>query len=129
MRNNRYPRAADDARHLAPGEVLLCHVTGSDAVDGVIWGRVGSRLDCAPRALPPPHAWVQVLVVDEQARRRGIGRALLAAFADHSKSHGATFLGLEAFPPSRGSELVMFYRACGLEPLGLDDRLRLWAPL
>lgn len=131
---NGYERTAADASDLSPAEVLLCHIPGLSVhdrgSDGAVWGRLQSSVDFAPTGLAPPFAWVNLVVVDEGSRRQGVGRALLAAFADEARSRGATFLGLEAFPLSRWQALHAFYRSCGFSEFGLcEGRYRLGQPL
>lgn len=129
-----FERSATDARQLSESEVLLCHFEGpqgaASRVDGVLWGRLQSAMDFAPAGLGPPFAWVNLVAVDEDRRRRGVGRALLAAFANQARRRGATFLGLEAFPPNRRDPLHSFYRSCGLAEFGpCDGHDRLGQPL
>src|SRR6266545_4161064 len=70
---------------------------------------------------PPPHAWVFLLGVRAQARRRGVGRALLRCFAGHAVQAGCSFIALR--PDQRDDGVlgrVAFFRACGLLPLVAD---------
>jgi N-acetylglutamate synthase-like GNAT family acetyltransferase len=41
---------------------------------------------------PPPHGYVQTVVVDPGWRRRGVGSGLLGAFVKHARSAGARWV-------------------------------------
>jgi ribosomal protein S18 acetylase RimI-like enzyme len=60
---------------------------------------------------------ITYLAVHRAARRRGLGRALLAAASDAAETAGASMLVLLTLGPSAGSpfyaETVEFYRAVG----------------
>ena len=93
------PAVADDA---APQRgVFLAHLDHPDArifvaeLDGEIAGAVslwiGPRLNWTT-----PEAWIPDLYVDPAFRRRGAGRALLAACADEARRRGCHRLRLES---------------------------------
>ncbi len=99
----------EKARDILSGEyITFC------AFDG---GRVIGLLMLACRA-EEDRMIVRSFYISEDYRRRGIGRALLEAAADHARSAGMSSLYISACP---AEETVRFYQAMGC-------RLSSWAP-
>lgn len=68
------------------------------------------------------HAWLPDLVVAERARRRGIGRALVADALTRAHAAGATQLTLESGRTRTPAQAL--YRSLGFEETGRTDLLR-----
>jgi GNAT superfamily N-acetyltransferase len=68
------------------------------------------------------HAWLPDLVVAERARRRGIGRALVADALARALAAGATRLSLESGPTR--NEAHALYRSMGFDETGRTHVLR-----
>jgi GNAT superfamily N-acetyltransferase len=72
-----------------------------------------------PARVPDGSFGVLVLAVDPPARRRGVGKALLAAAADEARAAGFAAMHLTTYP---GSDAARFYASQGwtalLEPDG-----------
>lgn len=116
-----YREAADDGLQLPfPSWVS---VDGAQVV-GMLEGRFNSEYDdrFQQSNFPPPQAWVYLIGVSHDFRRRGIGRALLRQFSQEAVVAGCGFVALM---PDNGDdhleERIRFFRACGLEPLNTDD--------
>jgi len=96
----------------------------ANQVVGMIEGRMDSAYDerFEQRDHPPPQAWIYLVGVRRDARRRGIGSALLRGFAEEAVRAGCSFLAL--LPDQSDDDVpdrVAFFRACGLVPLVEDD--------
>ena len=59
--------------------------------------------------------------VAENARGRGIGRALLEALVERSEAAGIWMLQAGVFPESRAS--LALHRACGFRTVGMRERI------
>ena len=68
--------------------------------------------------------YVQDLVVDDTARARGIGRALLEETARHARQHGATHMRLTVESDNENSHSLL--RKNGTE--GIDERAHFLQP-
>jgi ribosomal protein S18 acetylase RimI-like enzyme len=68
------------------------------------------------------HAWLPDLVVGERARRRGIGRALVADALTRAHEIGASQLSLESGPNRMAAHAL--YRSMGFGDLGETYVLR-----
>ena len=66
-----------------------------------------------------PAVWVSELIVNERARREGVGRALMARAEDWSRERGAAQVALAT---SRAGE---FYRALGYSDAAVYFRKKL----
>jgi GNAT superfamily N-acetyltransferase len=62
-------------------------------------------------------ARLATLVVDEELRGQGIGRALVEHFEQWAKAQGATHASLTS--ANRREDAHAFYRSCGWEPTGV----------
>jgi GNAT superfamily N-acetyltransferase len=84
-------------------------VFGAEAADGKLlgWVHVCARL----LLIDPPAAFVEGLVVGATARRRGVGRALMAAVEDWAGGRGAESIRLRS--GASRAEAHAFYRALG----------------
>jgi GNAT superfamily N-acetyltransferase len=91
-------------RHGGPGGLFLVAESGGAPV-----GCGGLRL------LAPPVGEVKRLFVRKAARRRGVGRALLAALEDRAADMGLGELRLDTDGGERGA-LALFH-AAGFEPI------------
>lgn len=91
----------------APGHAVF----GGDGEDGQLlgWVHVCSRL----LLIDPPSAFVEGLVVAPDARRQGVGRALMAAAEDWSRRHGAQTIRLRS--GATREDAHAFYRALGYQ--------------
>ena len=87
-------------------------VFGAEAADGSLvgWVHVCSRL----LLIDPPSAFIEGLVVAPGARRQGVGRALMAAAEDWSRSRGAQTVRLRS--GATREDAHAFYRALGYAP-------------
>ena len=103
--------AAMDARLkallAATGHALFGAEDGDGALAG--WVHVCTRL----LLIDPPSALVEGLVVAAGARRRGVGRALVAAAEDWARRGGARTMRLRSGAPREDAHA--FYRALGYE--------------
>ncbi len=94
------------------GEVLLYGAF----LDGQLAGTV--QLVLAQQPNGPHRAEISKMLVHSRARRKGIGRALLAAAEGEARRHGRTLLILDTEQDSAGD---MLYRACGWVPFGVVE--------
>lgn len=62
--------------------------------------------------------WLAEMVVDERSRRRGIGRALVAAVEEHASATGCRLVRLESRAARRDAHA--FYRALGYTDHGVS---------
>ena len=84
-------------------------VLGADAGDGPLlgWVHVCARL----LLIDPPSAFVEGLVVAPGERRRGVGRALMAAAEDWARDRGALVIRLRS--AATREDAHAFYRELG----------------
>ena len=77
----------------------------------------------SPTSTRPVYAGVaEVSVyVSEDARGRGLGRALLGALVEHSEAAGIWTLQAGVFPENRAS--LALHRACGFRTVGIRERI------
>ena len=81
---------------------------------------IGSvQLELAGRANASHRAEVQRLLVHRDARRHGIGRALMAAIEDHARQIGRTLLVLDT---REGDPSERLYEQCGYTRVGVIPR-------
>ncbi|MFL5466512.1 MAG: GNAT family N-acetyltransferase [Gemmatimonadaceae bacterium] len=112
-----YPTSADDIPprleklSARPGTVVL---VAED--DGVVVGVVTVHLFQAMHA-GEPIAWLTTLVVDERARGRGVGSALVARAEDWARQHGAKRISLTS--ALRRTEAHEFYKRRDYEHTGV----------
>lgn len=76
-------------------------------------GTVSCVLHAASEVAPMSLAWIGGLVVDEAARGRGVGRALLRAATDAAEAAGADAIGLDATSNGRALYEREGFRAVG----------------
>jgi GNAT superfamily N-acetyltransferase len=67
-------------------------------------------------------AFVDELFVAGDARKRGVGRALMAQAANEARARGAKYLRLEVAEPDAGK--LGFYQACGFSPRPMPLMMR-----
>jgi len=89
----------------APGHAVFAAEGGDGAVLG--WVHVCARL----LLIDPPSAFVEGLVVAPGERRRGVGRALMAAAEDWARGRGAQVIRLRS--GATREDAHAFYRALG----------------
>ena len=65
-----------------------------------------------------PSLWIEELYVDPEARRHGIGRALVEALLDWSEENGIDGIDLEAYRGNTPASIM--YRALGFHRLGRE---------
>jgi len=102
--------AGDMAVRLAAVLAAAGHaVFGADAGDGALlgWVHVCARL----LLIDPPSAFVEGLVVAPGERRRGVGRALMAAAEDWARDRGALVIRLRS--AATREDAHAFYRELG----------------
>ena len=107
----------DVARGVARGERVLLAAW----LDGTIVGT--AQLAFAPQENQPHRAEVQKMLVHPAARRRGIGRMLLAATEQAAAQAGRSLLTLDSGVGGEGEHL---YRAAGWRPAGVIPGYALW---
>jgi ribosomal protein S18 acetylase RimI-like enzyme len=99
----------------AAGDILVA------VEDGTILGTV--MLQCWPAASEvvrgPGEAEIRALAVDAAARRRGIGRALVAAVTQRAADHGVHLLLLLTMPAMRAAQRL--YAEAGFSRLPARD--------
>lgn len=98
---------------LATGERVLLVAMEQGRVVG------GAQLALATRANGSHRAEVQRLLVHRGARRRGIGRALMAAIEAHARQIGRTLLVLDT---REGDPSERLYEQCGYTRVGVIPR-------
>jgi len=80
--------------------------------DGRLVGQIlGELREPAPVFQPETYGYVTDIVVDPDARRAGVGRALFAALRDWMAGHGARYLRLQVLTSNEASQ--GFWRAVG----------------
>jgi GNAT superfamily N-acetyltransferase len=67
-----------------------------------------------------PSLWLDDLYVDEAARSRGAGAALLATLVEHARRHACTHLGWTAAVANRRG--IAFYERAGATIVARDDK-------
>ena len=105
------------ARGVARGERVLLAAW----LDGAIVGT--AQLALAPQENQPHRAEVQKMLVHPAARRRGIGRRLLAGTEQAAATAGRTLLTLDTGVGGEGEHL---YRAAGWQEAGMIPGYALW---
>ena len=117
--------------HFQPGtaKAIREHMAAAAAFDTVLVATLGDEVVgfASLRILPQiesgvPHAELADLFVAESQRRRGVGRALLAAAEQLARSRGARALALVTGFDNGGARA--FYRAGGLEEFAVTMRKR-----
>ncbi len=97
--------------------MALLSAFDEDRFVGHVW------LCLAPRIAQTGEAWLYDIEVEESARGRGYGRALLAAAEAEAARAGATFLGLNVFGVNRVAHSL--YETSGYEVKATQMRKRL----
>lgn len=105
------PRAFEDYRAILedPNQLLLMAQAGGQVV-GYVHTLLRERPPI-PIMVPARFAVVDTLVVDDACRRRGVGRALMAAAEDWAQSNGAVYVELNVWAFNRGA--VALYEELG----------------
>ncbi len=101
-------------------------VSGSDAhrlLVAVREKRVAGFLHmfARPALEKPPEAIVQAMAVDRRSRRRGVGRALMAAAEAWARTQGFTSLALSS--QVQRDDAHAFYASLGYKPVATSDPL------
>ena len=109
---------------LEPEFVDHGHYERRVAVDaGLVVGFLNGLFDqpvpkrAAAAADPGPQAWINWMGVQPAARLRGVGQALVRAFADEARQHGCTYLAAMISWTDDPAGRVAFFRRCGLQDL------------
>jgi GNAT superfamily N-acetyltransferase len=97
---------------LNAGEVLLFGAF----VDGKLQGTV--QLVLAQQPNQPFRAEISKMLVHREARRKGLGRALLEAAEAEALRRNRTLLLLDT---AKGSDGERLYRSCGWQPFGVVE--------
>ena len=117
-----------------PAERVLCHIKRTDSV--VLTAR-GHGLEAAPLAgfaimqFGDTHAHLNLLAVDSDYQRRGLGRQLMHWLHESALVAGTWVLGLELRATNAGAQ--RFYQSLGYQPggvirgyyQGIEDALRM----
>ncbi|WP_435111928.1 GNAT family N-acetyltransferase [Nocardiopsis synnemataformans] len=104
-------------RGLLPGETCVLVAENSE---GAIVGWLEGLVDGAYRGagadpiFPEPHGYVQAMMVSPAMRRRGVGSALLEAFAQRARSQGCEWMFLLPDETDDPTERVRFFESVGL---------------
>jgi ribosomal protein S18 acetylase RimI-like enzyme len=96
------------ARLATPGLVILVAHDGA-----TLLGTVSLATGQPPNQ--PHRADVEKLIVSSAARRRGVGRQLIAAVEAEARTHGRTTLVLDTVPDSAAA---LLYDSCGWTRIG-----------
>jgi GNAT superfamily N-acetyltransferase len=96
--------ASFDALLAAPSDLLLVAVSPTQGVVGYVLASHHMTLFANG-----PVAWVEELIVDQRARNRGAGRALMSGVEDWARSLGAAYVSLGT------RRAATFYTAIGYE--------------
>jgi GNAT superfamily N-acetyltransferase len=102
-----------------PSRLERLRIVGDRVVVAEVDGRVAglAQLGVAPTiALERPAAKIDALVVDEDYRGRGIGRALIEELENEARVRGCPLLYLTT--ATRRTDAHEFYRRVGLEQTG-----------
>jgi ribosomal-protein-alanine acetyltransferase len=100
---------------LANNNTYYLVAVGADGADATIVGYAGLL---APRGAK--EADIQTIAVDENARRNGIGRELVAALMKEAVQRGASEVFLEVRADNPGAQAL--YRSFGFEEIGVRPR-------
>jgi ribosomal-protein-alanine acetyltransferase len=100
---------------LANNNTYYLVAVGADGADATIVGNAGLL---APRGAK--EADIQTIAVDENARRNGIGRELVAALMKEAVQRGASEVFLEVRADNPGAQAL--YRSFGFEEIGVRPR-------
>jgi acetyltransferase len=115
------PLAADEAAAYWDGVLADLAAGKRVLIAAMEQGRVigSAQLELAGRANASHRAEVQRLIVHRDARRRGIGRALMAALEEHARRIGRTLLVLDT---REGDPSEALYEQCGYTRVGAIPR-------
>jgi GNAT superfamily N-acetyltransferase len=111
-------------RRSGPDENLVAW--RGDDIDGVLTGSFGTDLAASGAfdsfELPPrPHAFLTRIHVRAPARRSGIGRALIRAYAVEASERGCTFIGGSIDLSSESIARRSFFEQLGFSIRALDN--------
>jgi len=95
LTSNRPPPSLDDLRALIQSEASTLIVARQDEGRGTIVGAACLALYRAPSGL---RAVIEDVVVDERARRQGVGEALVRSLLEIARQKGATHVALTSNP-------------------------------
>lgn len=107
---------AEDAR---PADRVLGARLVTHQLVGLLEGSVDSTVPqpWVPPGLPSPWAWLSGVYVDQQMRRKGVGRALVGAFARHAAEGDCSFVVLRVASGDGKSGRVRFFERLGFTAL------------
>ena len=102
----------------------LVAVDDDGTVLGFLDGKFGQPVPFRPQGVqgahPGPQAWGNLMAVAPEARRRGVGTALLRAFLVEAQQHGCTFFAAMVSWADDHTDRVAFFNQCGLGDLAPD---------
>lgn len=90
-----------------------------NAMVGWLWGTPSSSLvpELNPDGLEGPHAFIAAIYVRPDSRRRGVGSALMEAFAETARSSGAETVALRADMGDGLEARSAFFSVFGMVPV------------
>lgn len=104
-----------------PAHTFFLATLGSQAV-GYVWAQELERPE-NPFTQPARSLFVHHIAVSPDARRAGVGRALMDAVEDEARRRGITRLGLDHW--SFNADAARFFEALGFEVYNVRRRRRL----
>lgn len=121
----REPAAMDRFFHEIERGRLLTE-PGAEAFVAMIDGEPNGLVSIHPETdyfTGHPRAYVDVLVVAEEAEGRGVGRALMTHAERWAQAHGCREVVLDVF--ATNNDAIRFYERCGYRP----DHIRMAKPV
>ncbi|MEU3020170.1 GNAT family N-acetyltransferase [Nocardiopsis sp. NPDC007018] len=103
-------------RSAAPGDVLLTATVGGRLV-GWLSGTLAAVYPGPGTPGPPPHGYVQAVVVDPAHRRAGVGRALVEEFVATAGRAGVGWVFAAPDEDADVEQRVEWLAACGFTPV------------
>ena len=99
-------RVAPQPEVRGPHSIVLVALDGAAGVVGYVAARIVDTPDGGAGLTPCRRAHVDIVVVDEAHRRRGIGTALMRATADWARGRAAVEVVLTVWSDNRAAEAM-----------------------